>query len=203
MARVSGGYGTYAFTGRWREDEELASMDNGSGDEYSIVFTAAGAFIRGFDHESPMSPYGDDDYATWPGLVETVPREFAAQLTEPAFCHDGGAGPFLTATVCLWRLHEDPVWRAGDIDFPGETEDPTDRPGCSISWSTGPSRPSATRTVLLQEPARHFSGRGRFSCVRWTALCRDENRDRAGANRSPESFVDGLVFLLKGLTLAR
>jgi hypothetical protein len=118
------GYGTHAFTGRWREDEELASMDNGSGDEYSIVFTAAGAFIRGFDHESPMSPYGDEDYATWPGLVESVPEEFAAQLTEPAFCHEGDTGPFLTATVCLWRLHDDPAWRTGDIDFPGGTEDP-------------------------------------------------------------------------------
>jgi hypothetical protein len=120
------GYATYAFDSRWGEDEELASMDNGSGDEYSIVFTASGAFIRGFDHESPMSPFGEDDYATWPGLVESVPQEFAAQVAEPAFCHDGGAGPFLTVTVCLWRLHDDPAWRTGDIDFPrtDRTEDP-------------------------------------------------------------------------------
>ena len=33
------------------------------------------------------------------------------------------------------------------------------------------------------------------------APCRDESRDRASANRSPESFVNGLVFTLKGLTL--
>jgi hypothetical protein len=55
--------------------------------------------------------------ATWPGLVESVPREFAAQVTEPAFCHDGGTGPFLAATVCLWRLPDDPAWKTGDIDF--------------------------------------------------------------------------------------
>jgi hypothetical protein len=35
------------------------------------------------------------------------------------------------------------------------------------------------------------------------APCRDERRDRAGANRSPESFVKGLVLTLKGLTLGR
>lgn len=35
------------------------------------------------------------------------------------------------------------------------------------------------------------------------APCRDESRDRAGANRSPESFINDLVFTLKGLTLAR
>jgi hypothetical protein len=128
------GYATYAFDSRWGEDEELASMNNGSGDEYSIVFTTCGAFIRGFDHESPMSPYGDDDYATWPGLVESVPREFAAQVTEPAFCHDGGTDPFLAATVCLWRLHDDPAWNTGDIDFPGQarTQDPD-----GSSWMFG------------------------------------------------------------------
>ena len=38
-------------------------------------------------------------------------------------------------------------------------------------------------------------------CLR--APCRDESRDRARANRSPESFTYGLVFTLKGLTLAR
>jgi len=35
------------------------------------------------------------------------------------------------------------------------------------------------------------------------APCRDESRDRASANRSPESFINGLVFTLKGLTLAQ
>lgn len=118
------GYSTYTFDGRWGEHEELASMDNGSGDEYSIVFTSAGAFIRGFDHESPMSPYADDDYALWPGLVDSIPEQFAAQATEPAFCHDGDEEPFLAATVCLWRLHDDPSWRTGDIEFPPQDESP-------------------------------------------------------------------------------
>ncbi|GAA4621868.1 hypothetical protein GCM10023196_011900 [Actinoallomurus vinaceus] len=113
------GFPSYGFASRWTEGEELASMNNGSGDEYSIVFTSAGAFIRGFDHESPMSPYGDDDFALWPGLVESVPAEFTAQVTEPAFCHYDLSGDlFLAATVCLWRRHDDPAWSAGDIDFP-------------------------------------------------------------------------------------
>ena len=32
---------------------------------------------------------------------------------------------------------------------------------------------------------------------------RDESRDDARANRPPESFINGRVFTLKGLTLAR
>jgi hypothetical protein len=39
---------------------------------------------------------------------------------------------------------------------------------------------------------------------RWRAAsCRDQSRDRASANRPPESCMNGLVFTLKGLTLAR
>ncbi len=59
----------FSFDAAWAENEEMASMRNGSGDEYSIVFSAAGAYIRGFDHESPMSPYNDDDRDPWPGEV--------------------------------------------------------------------------------------------------------------------------------------
>lgn len=117
------GYACYSFDRRWGPDEELASMTNGSGDEYSIVFAAGGVFIRGFDHESLMSPYGDDGYGPWPGLIDSVPSEFAAYVTEPAFCDDAGTGPFLAATVCLWRGHDDPAWQTGAIDYP-ENDDP-------------------------------------------------------------------------------
>jgi hypothetical protein len=41
-----------------------------------------------------------------------------------------------------------------------------------------------------------------ITCLR-AAPCGHQSRDRAGANRSPESFINSLVFTLKGLTLAR
>ncbi|MFD9672648.1 hypothetical protein ACFWAO_12185 [Streptomyces sp. NPDC059981] len=62
----------YSFNAGWADGEEMASMRNGSGDEYSIVFSAAGAYARGFDHESPMSPFGNDG-EPWPGVVDEVP----------------------------------------------------------------------------------------------------------------------------------
>ena len=46
-------------------------MDNGSGDAYSIVFSPAGAFLRGFDHDrwhagDPVFPAGPDpDGSGW------------------------------------------------------------------------------------------------------------------------------------------
>ncbi|MFS8099856.1 hypothetical protein LFM09_22270 [Lentzea alba] len=106
----------------WAPGEELASMWDGSGNEYSVVFTAAGAYVRGFDHESPMSPYATDDDQPWPGVLDTVPDVFRECVEEPAFSDDGTP----SVTVCLWREHNDTAWRHGDIAFPDGDEDGAD-----------------------------------------------------------------------------
>ena len=103
----------YSFDAHWSETESMASMRNGSGDEYSIVFSAAGAYVRGFAHESPMSPYAGD--GPWPGVLDEVPEVFRPCVEEPAFS-DGEGMPVLT--VCMWREARDDHWRAGTIDFP-------------------------------------------------------------------------------------
>ncbi|MEV6932423.1 hypothetical protein AB0M46_49125 [Dactylosporangium sp. NPDC051485] len=106
-------YAYYAYT-PWGDDE-AALMRNGSGDEYSIVFTAAGVFIRVFDHESEMTPYANDDHALWPGLLDGLPPEFRRHVTEPAFCDEGD----LNATAVLWRRAGDDRWHTGTgITFP-------------------------------------------------------------------------------------
>lgn len=97
-------------------------MRTGSGDAYSIVFLSEGAFVRGFDHESPMSPARNG--GLWPGLVDAVPEVFAACVREPAFSFRGG----LEATVCLWRQRGDDRWYTGTIDLPaGDDPDGADR----------------------------------------------------------------------------
>lgn len=108
----------YSFSATWSETEEIASMRNGSGDEFDIVFSGAGAYIRGFDHESPMSPYVND--GPWPGVVDSVPRIFREQVMEPAFTDEGVP----TVTVCLWREAGSDRWEAGKIDFPDGYESP-------------------------------------------------------------------------------
>ncbi|MFG2127631.1 hypothetical protein ACGFNV_07510 [Streptomyces sp. NPDC048751] len=110
----------HSFNDNWSEGASMASMQNGSGDEYSIVFTAGGAYIRGFDHESPMSPYAED--GPWPGVLDEVPAVFRPCVEEPAFSDEDGM-PLVTA--CMWRETGDDGWRTGTIDFPEETsEDP-------------------------------------------------------------------------------
>ncbi|MDH6516501.1 MULTISPECIES: hypothetical protein [unclassified Streptomyces] len=112
-------YRYHSFDDHWAEGESMASMRNGSGDDYSIVFSGAGAYVRGFDHESPMSPYAED--RPWPGVLDEVPGVFQAYVKEPAFSDDG----LPRVTACMWREAGDGGWRTGAIDFPeGRTDDP-------------------------------------------------------------------------------
>ncbi|MFJ8208499.1 hypothetical protein [Streptomyces sp. NPDC096033] len=113
----------YRFDAGWGPGQEAALMENGSGDEFSVLFTPAGVLIRGFDHESQMSPHATDDERVWPGVIDDVPSALRPLLDEPAF-HDEGLGtPRVTA--CLWRETGDTAWRTGpDIGFPSGSPDP-------------------------------------------------------------------------------
>ncbi|MET7736356.1 hypothetical protein ABZT02_34075 [Streptomyces sp. NPDC005402] len=114
----------HSFNGHWSEKESMASMRNGAGDEYSIVFSDAGAFVRGFDHESPMSPYAED--GPWPGVLDEVPDVFRPCVEEPAFSDEDGM-PVVTA--CTWRETGDGGWKAGSIDFPHRANEDPDGAG--------------------------------------------------------------------------
>ncbi|GLW52200.1 hypothetical protein [Kitasatospora phosalacinea] len=105
----------YSCDSRWAPGEVMASMRDGSGNAYRIVFSAAGAFATGFDHESALSPYrpGPGLGRPWPGLLDGVPEAFRAQLAEPAFC-DGDGDGVPEATVCFWREAADPAWHTGN-----------------------------------------------------------------------------------------
>jgi hypothetical protein len=107
-------YRYFSFDAHWAADLEVASMRNGSGDEYSITFAPIGAYARGFDHESDMSPYAQSPAAVWPGVIDDVPAEFEEFVAEPAFSDEGVP----RATLCLWRRSDDAKWRHGSVTFP-------------------------------------------------------------------------------------
>lgn len=102
----------FSFDPEWAPGEAMASMRNGSGDEYSIVFSDAGAYIRGFDHESPLSPWAQSPPGLVPGLVAGVPPSLRANITEPAF----SIGGISAITVCMWREPGDHGWHWGEPD---------------------------------------------------------------------------------------
>lgn len=106
----------YSFNSKWGEGEMMASMNNGSGDEYFIMFNSHGAIIKGFAHESPMNSYGAESGRLWPGVLDDVPTKFQDFLSEPAF-----SIPY--TTFCIWRKDTDSSWQVGSIDYP-EGDDP-------------------------------------------------------------------------------
>jgi len=107
-------YRHFSFDAQFGPGHALASMRNGSGDEYSITFTNDGAFVRGFDHESPLSPFIRTPPALWRGLLMGLPASLATAAKEPAFTM--GGVPMMT--VALWRLAGDEQWRYGQIAYP-------------------------------------------------------------------------------------
>jgi hypothetical protein len=116
-------FADHSFHADWGPGQEAALMDNGSGDDYSVLFTPAGVLIRGFDHESEMSPYGTDDEQVWPGVIDEVPAALRSLLDDPAFT-DEYLG-ITRVTACLWRETGDTAWRTGStIDFPAGNAHP-------------------------------------------------------------------------------
>ncbi len=120
----------YSFNSRWdaASGAQMASMRNGSGDEYFIWFSPAGAVIKGFAHEAFMSPFGGQftpapasaersGLELYPGLLTGFPEALAAFLDEPAFALE-------QTTFLVWRLPTDTAWRVGEIRWPGPKAGP-------------------------------------------------------------------------------
>lgn len=71
----------HSFDSAWNleKNHRLASLRDGSGDEVFLIFTAAGAALKGFAHEFPENPEALEALAG-------VPEDFkACFLDEPAF----------------------------------------------------------------------------------------------------------------------
>ncbi|MBD2074617.1 hypothetical protein H6F86_12105 [Phormidium sp. FACHB-592] len=72
----------YSFNSKWAEGEVMATIRDGSGDEYFILFNPHGAIIKGFAHESPMSPYASESGKPWADVLDDVPDEFTDFLSD-------------------------------------------------------------------------------------------------------------------------
>jgi hypothetical protein len=102
---------TFEFHPDWNKSEQMGAIKNGSGDELFVHFTPRGCFIKGFAHESVMSPHRSKPPAPWPGLFASVPQEFQSSLEEPAF-------DIPATTFVIWRLASGDDWQTDQIDYP-------------------------------------------------------------------------------------
>jgi hypothetical protein len=111
-------YRYYSFDQAWAGQELMASMRNGCGDDYYIGFSPAGVFIKGFAHESPMSPYRvppGTEPQLWPGIYDGCPASLANFRDEVAFRPED-------VTYCIWWDAAHPGWRTGPVAFPPDPD---------------------------------------------------------------------------------
>jgi hypothetical protein len=110
-------YRYHSFNANWAAGQEMASMRDGCGDSYFILFTKDGAIMKGFAHESEAWRRTLQRGQPLPGVFDGVPEEFAEFLNEPAFSIED-------TTFCLWRRPSDPARRTGPIEtLDGEDPD--------------------------------------------------------------------------------
>ncbi|MDB5296245.1 MAG: hypothetical protein JWO31_2228 [Phycisphaerales bacterium] len=101
----------FAYQKSWGGGRELASMRDGGGDEWFLVFGPAGALMKGFVHDAAMSEPVANGRPPWPGVTDAVPPALAAYLNDPALSP-------AEATFCVWREPADAEWRRGHVRFP-------------------------------------------------------------------------------------
>lgn len=106
----------YRFDSKWAPDVSMATIDNGAGDELFIVFSPEGVIMKGFDHESWLSPYAREEHTVFPGIYDEVPLSLFKLLDDEAFEKEA-------VTFCIWRESRDIAWRKGDVKIPEGEED--------------------------------------------------------------------------------
>lgn len=94
-------YRYYSFNSAWGDGEMMGSMRNGSGDDLFVLFSAAGAFVKGFSHEQWEEFPVDEAY-------REVPACFAEAVSEPAFSPE-------QVTLCCWYAEVRGVWEEAAI----------------------------------------------------------------------------------------
>jgi hypothetical protein len=104
---------SYRYDKKWVEDGHFIEINNGSGDHFYVLFSQDGCIIKGFDHESELSPYGDlPKHLIHPNnYYKDTPERLLSLLDDPALEKD-------MLTFCAWQAPGDQQWRYGKIEFP-------------------------------------------------------------------------------------
>jgi hypothetical protein len=106
----------YSFDAAWGS-EQLGSWRDGSGDWFLVWFAGPdSAVIKGFGHESEMTPFKRRDETPWPGLFDGLPDDLS-------YARDMREFPPEEVTYCIWHP-EGGEWTIGPVRFPEGIEDP-------------------------------------------------------------------------------
>lgn len=108
-AIVAPDHRSFEFHPTWGPgNAQMGACKDGEGNFFFAWFSSKGAVIRGFDHDSVMSPFRHDPPRPWPGIFDGLPTSFRYVLEEPAFVQD-------EITFAFWAAGREGDWRAGPV----------------------------------------------------------------------------------------
>jgi hypothetical protein len=97
--------------GKRGKREQMGAFKDGQGNFFFAWFSPKGAVLRGFDHESVMSPFQKDPPEIWPGMFDGLPKSLDYAKREPAFALD-------EITFCLWAPDDEGEWQTAKLKSP-------------------------------------------------------------------------------------
>lgn len=106
---------------------DMVKIDNGAGDNMYILFSKDGVIIKGFDHESILSPYGNDEEKIAKGIYDSVPIELMELLKDESI-------EVNDVTFCVWRSQNDSSWKKGDVIIPEGYKEDDDGEGFLLGY---------------------------------------------------------------------
>lgn len=91
----------FSFNSKWDSNEMMASMRNGEGDEYFILFSKDGLVGKICSINEGLVPNKDQ-------ILQMIPNEFNSFKNEPAFKLDN-------MTCCIWKKYSDKNWSVAPV----------------------------------------------------------------------------------------
>lgn len=107
----------------WVKNGHYFRIDDSGGDHYHVLISPAGSVVKGFGHETEMSPYNFSD-EDMPALIQThdfykgMPQVLYQLLEDDALEKD-------LVTFCVWQKSEEKHWSYAPIDIPSNWADGT------------------------------------------------------------------------------
>lgn len=111
----------YHYNRDFFEKNCFFSIDDFSGDHYNIVFSLENTFIKGFNHESELSPYNKELLKTLGkhNYYENSSKSILKILEDPSMEKD-------IVTFFIWKNKEDQIWNYNKINISEDLEDGTE-----------------------------------------------------------------------------
>lgn len=102
----------------WNAGVALFTIDDGCGDHFHILCSKQGCIIKGFGHESDLSPYNYDETENYPNyrFYENMPHELYELLGDEVLERD-------LLTFCAWHTAGDDSWRSAHMPVPDDWRD--------------------------------------------------------------------------------